>query len=76
MREHMSCNDLAVSEGGCAGETCRLPVCVVCGRDWPCPVQRVLDLLVHQIVGDDGHVRDMLLRADVLRALDGADHDA
>ena len=57
MREHMSCNDLAVSEGGCAGETCRLPVCVVCGRDWPCPVQRVLDLLVHQIVGDDGHVR-------------------
>ena len=71
MREHMSCNDLAVSEGGCAGENCRLPVCVVCGRDWPCPVQRVLDLLVHQIVGDDGHVRDMLLRADVLRALDG-----
>ena len=39
MREHMSCNDLAVSEGGCAGENCRLPVCVVCGRDWPCPVQ-------------------------------------
>ena len=54
MREHMSCNDLAVSEGGCAGENCRLPVCVVCWRDWPCPVQRVLD---------DGHVRDMLLRA-------------
>ena len=44
MREHMSCNDLAVSEGGCAGENCRLPVCVVCGRDWPCPVQRVLEL--------------------------------
>ena len=34
------------------------------------PVRRVLDLLVHQIVGDDGHVRDVLPRADVLRALD------
>lgn len=34
-------------------------------------VQRVRALPARQIVGSDGHVRDMLLRADVLRALDG-----
>lgn len=73
MSEHMSCNNLAVAKGGCAGEHCRRPVCVVCGDDWPCLVKRVLDLPAHQIIGDDGHVRDMLLRADVLRALDGDD---
>ena len=32
-------------------------------------VQRVRALPARQIVGSDGHVRDMLLRADVLRAL-------
>ena len=34
-------------------------------------IQRVRALPERQIVGSDGHVRDMLLRADVLRALDG-----
>jgi len=34
-------------------------------------IQRVRELPASQIVGSDGHVRDMLLRADVLRALDG-----
>lgn len=34
-------------------------------------VQRVREVPASQIVGSDGHVRDMLLRADVLRALEG-----
>ena len=34
-------------------------------------VDRVRELPASQIVGSDGHVRDMLLRADVLRALEG-----
>ena len=36
-------------------------------------IARVREVPASQIVGSDGHVRDMLLRADVLRALDGAE---
>ena len=34
-------------------------------------IQRVREVPASQIVGSDGHVRDMLLRADVLNALEG-----
>ena len=38
-------------------------------------IKRVREVPASQIVGSDGHVRDMLLRADVLRALEGDSND-